>query len=70
MPESFELPVIFQGKEILFPAELFATGFSYKIKVMVEGIGVFFEPDEEKNYRATDSKSCDGRCSICPIPQT
>ena len=53
MPESFELPVIFLGKEILFPAELFATGFSYKIKVMVDGIGVFFEPDEEKNYRAT-----------------
>ena len=53
MPEAFELPVVVDGKEILFPAELFATGFSYKIKVMVNGIGVFFEPDEEKNYRAT-----------------
>jgi hypothetical protein len=53
MPEAFELPVVYQGNEILFPAELFATGFSYKIKVMVDGIGVFFEPDEEKNYRAT-----------------
>lgn len=53
MPESFELPVDFEGKELSFPAELITTGFTHKIKVTVEGIDIFFEPDEEKNYRAT-----------------
>jgi hypothetical protein len=53
MPESFELPVTYKGEEILFPAELWATGFSYKIKITIEGMDIFFEPDEEKNYRAT-----------------
>ncbi len=53
MPESFELPVDFEGKEFSFPAELITTGFTHKIKVTAEGIDIFFEPDEEKNYRAT-----------------
>jgi len=53
MPESFELPVDFEGGELSFPAELITTGFTHKIKVTIEGINIFFEPDEEKNYRAT-----------------
>jgi hypothetical protein len=53
MPESFELPVDHDGKEMNFPAELLTTGFSHRIKVTVEGTDIIFEPDEEKNYRAT-----------------
>ena len=52
MPDPFELPVEYNEKEMLFPAELFAVGYTHKIKVTVEGIAIFFEPDEEKNYRA------------------
>ena len=55
MSDPFDLPVTFNGKELLLPAELLPMGFSYKIKVTVEGIDVLFEPDEEKNYRATVS---------------
>jgi hypothetical protein len=28
------------------------TGYTHKIKVTVENIPIFFEPDEERNYRA------------------
>lgn len=55
MSNPFDLPVTFNGKEMLFAAELLPMGFSYKIKVTVENIDVLFEPDEEKNYRATVS---------------
>jgi hypothetical protein len=64
MPEPFELPVTFNGEEILFPAELWAMGFSYKIKIIVDGIDIFFEPDEEKNYRATIADSDRDKASL------
>ncbi len=50
--DLFELPVTFNGKEFLFPAELLPMGFTHKIKVTVEGTEILFEPDEERNYRA------------------
>ena len=52
MMDLFELPVEYQGKEILFPAELLPMGFTHKIKVTIEGTEILFEPDEERNYRA------------------
>jgi hypothetical protein len=52
MADRFELPVEYNGKEVLFPAELLPMGYTHKIKVAVEGIDVLFEPDEERNYRA------------------
>jgi len=52
MLDLFELPVEYKGEEILFPAELLPMGFTHKIKVIVEGTEILFEPDEEKNYRA------------------
>ncbi len=50
--DIFELPVDYNGKELVFPAELLPMGFTHKIKVTVEGVDVLFEPDEERNYRA------------------
>ena len=50
--EIVELPVEYHGKELLLPAELLPMGFTHKIKVIVEGVDVLFEPDEERNYRA------------------
>ena len=52
MFDLFDLPVTYEGKEILFPAELLPMGFTHKIKVTIEGTEILFEPDEERNYRA------------------
>lgn len=52
MDEGFELPVCYRNKEFLLPASFLKAGYSYKIRVDVEGQPVFFEPDEERNWRA------------------
>ena len=52
MDEGFELPVTYKGEDLLFPAALLHTGYTHRFKVDVYGQEVFFEPDEEKNYRA------------------
>jgi hypothetical protein len=52
MNEPFEIPVLFNGKELVFTARLVRFGYSHKIVVDVNGKEVFFEPDEEGNYRA------------------
>ncbi len=52
MMDIFELPVEYNGKEFLFPAELLPMGFTHKIKVTIDGTEILFEPDEERNYRA------------------
>jgi hypothetical protein len=51
MDEEFELPVIHNGKEILFPARLLTLGYIYKIEVDIEGVLVQFEKDDERNWR-------------------
>lgn len=52
MDEPFELPVCYKNEEMLFPAELQQTGYTHRFRVDVYGQDVFFEPDEERNYRA------------------
>ena len=52
MADSFELPVIYNGQELLFPATLNIFGYTYKIQVDVFGQLISFEPDEERNFRA------------------
>ena len=52
MEESFQLPVLYKGEELLFDARLHIRGYTHKIQVEVNGQEIFFEPDEEKNYRA------------------
>ena len=52
MSESFELPVQYKGKELLLPAQLHQFGYGYKIEVEVNGSSVFFERDDERNWRA------------------
>lgn len=52
MDEGFELPVAYKNKEFLLPATFIKAGYSYKIRVDVDGQPVFFEPDEERNWRA------------------
>lgn len=49
---AIELPLTFKGKELLFPVHLLQYGSSYKLQVEIEDTTVFFEPDEERNWRA------------------
>ena len=52
MSKSFDLPVWYHGQELFFPAELMQIGYTHKIKVHINETDVWFEPDEERNYRA------------------
>jgi hypothetical protein len=52
MDDGFEIPVTYKGKDLSFTARLLTYGYSYKIEVDVNGTKVFFEPDEERNWRA------------------
>lgn len=52
MNEPFELPVSYKEEELQFPARLQQLGYTHSIVVEVYGTEVFFEPDEERNYRA------------------
>lgn len=57
MNEPFELPVLYQGGELLFPAQLLHSGYTHRFRVNVYGHEVFFEPDEEGSYRALADES-------------
>lgn len=50
--QDFEIPVFYQGKELLFSAHLLSMGFIYKIEVDVNSINIQFERDEENEWRA------------------
>ena len=52
MNEMFDLPVTYQGEELLLPAQLLQSGYIHQFKVEVNGQEVVFENDEEGNYRA------------------
>lgn len=52
MTDPFELPVLYNGNELLFPARLQQLGYTHRFVVDVYGQEVFFEPDEERTYRA------------------
>jgi len=52
MEETFEIPVTYKGEELSFTASLLNRGYTYAIRVLVNGQYINFEPDEEKNFRA------------------
>ena len=65
MSEGFELPVKYKGKEFMFPAQLHLYGYTQKIEVMVNGISVMYERDEERQWRAIfDAEALDKNRSI------
>ena len=60
MDEPFDLPVMYKGEEQLLPAQLVQQGYTHKFEVLVHGTAIYFEPDEEGNYRAlVDPESID-----------
>ena len=52
MNDTFDLPVQFKGALLTFPSRLLQQGYTHKFLVEVDGQPVYFEPDEERNYRA------------------
>jgi hypothetical protein len=52
MDDDLEVPVTYKNQELIFNAKFIQFGYSYKFEVDVNGIIVFFEPDEERNFRA------------------
>ena len=52
MEEEFQIPVTINGEELAFSARLVPSGYLTKIAVDIYGGEVFYEPDEEGQYRA------------------
>jgi hypothetical protein len=51
MEDDFKLEFSFKGKEKIFPARLVHMGYIYKIQVDLDDRQVYFERDEERNWR-------------------
>ncbi len=56
MEEIFDLPVLYKGEELLFPAKLLLMGYIYKFRVNVDWINVIFEQDDEENFERFSSR--------------
>ena len=52
MEDTFDLTITFRGKLVTIPARIQLLGYIYRIETLVNGIPVFFERDEERQWRA------------------
>ena len=52
MDEPFTLTVPYKGKQHEFETELIVTGYTYKFRILINDTEVFFERDDEGNFRA------------------
>ena len=52
MDRSFAITVSLNDHEYSFDARLVTIGYTHKFIVTINGIEVFYEPDEERHYRA------------------
>ena len=48
MDELFEIPVLYKGQELLFPARLLIVGYVHKFLVTIDKQEFFFEQDENR----------------------
>lgn len=44
--------MVYKGIQFHFPARLVQAGYVHRFEVEIEGYEIWFEPDEEHNYRA------------------
>jgi hypothetical protein len=51
MEDTFDIPVTYKGKELLFKSQLLILKYTHKISVDVNGTEILYEPDEERKYR-------------------
>jgi len=59
MDDDLEVSVTYKDQELIFNAKFIQFGYSYKFEVDVNGVIVFFEPEEERNFRAIIDPSID-----------
>jgi hypothetical protein len=52
MDEPFTLIVNYKGQQYDFDTQLIVTGYTYKFSTLVNDTEVFFERDDEGNFRA------------------
>ncbi|HEY0057936.1 MAG TPA: hypothetical protein VGB56_02315 [Flavisolibacter sp.] len=52
MDDDFDLPVLYNGAEVLLKTRLLQSGYVHRFEVEVNEQHILFEPDEERNYRA------------------
>jgi hypothetical protein len=52
MEDPFILTISYKGQDRDFEAELLQMGYTHKFHVIIEDADIFFERDEEGNYRA------------------
>ena len=52
MDYDLEVSATYKNQGLIFPTKFIQFGQSYKFEIDVHGILVFFEPDEERNFRA------------------
>lgn len=52
MDESFLITITYENAEHTFETRILWLGYLHKIEVKVFNTMVYFEPDEERNYRA------------------
>ena len=52
MSESFTITVALQGKEREFATHWQQVGYTHRFTVDIDGVTIYFEPDEEGSYRA------------------
>ena len=52
MDEPFSIKVVYKGQEYSFEAKLTTVGYTHKFYVLINGLEVIYEPDEERKYRA------------------
>jgi uncharacterized protein (DUF1499 family) len=51
MRDDFSLSIVYKGQQREYTAQLIQQGYSYKIVVFIDDLEVYFEPDEERNFR-------------------
>ena len=55
MEEPIIITVPYKGTERDFEAQWQPIGYTHRFIIRIEGVEVFFEPDEERQYRAVIS---------------
>ena len=51
MQDEIEIPIEINGEQRSFFARIIPYGYTYRLSVDVNGTEVFFEPDEQDQYR-------------------
>lgn len=61
MEETFVLTVEHNGKQLNLDTQFMRVGYTYKFKVLVDGVEVYFEPDEQGEFRAVLPEGMDDK---------